>query len=182
MLSIEKQSRLEADQTKNIEAIKKCLDILISKHDLKGVSDLVASLCHKRGLLKESIQQMFAFLHETASKLSDKDLMRDLLEIVSKNSDGKIFCEVERARVIKDLSKIYEDDGELTHAAKIMLALQVETYGSMDRVEKIGLFLEQVRLAILISDLEQAQIVAKKVNTKILEDLNYKVYASFLES
>ena len=36
------------------------------------------------------------------------------------------------------LSKIQEGDGDITKAADTLLELQVETFGSMDRVEKVA--------------------------------------------
>ena len=41
---------------------------------------------------------------------------------------------------------IHEKDGNVTEAAKIMQELQVETYGSMERKEKVEIILEQMRL------------------------------------
>ncbi len=39
---------------------------------------------------------------------------------------------------------MFEKDGELEKAAATMHELQVETYGSMDKQEKVELILEQV--------------------------------------
>ena len=46
--------------------------------------------------------------------------------------------EVERARLTHTLAQIKESDGEITEAANILQELQVETYGSMERREKVG--------------------------------------------
>jgi hypothetical protein len=45
--------------------------------------------------------------------------------------------EVERARLTHTLAQIKESDGEITEAANILQELQVETYGSMERREKV---------------------------------------------
>ena len=64
------------------------------------------------------------------------------------------------------LAKIHEKDGKVEEAAKIMQELQVihnidvtcanfaqvETYGSMERQEKVELILEQMRLCLLTQD------------------------------
>ena len=50
---------------------------------------------------------------------------------------GKIYVENERARLTHRLAKIHEEDGKLQEAATIMQELQVETYGSMERKEKV---------------------------------------------
>lgn len=60
-------------------------------------------------------------------------------------TSGKIYVEVERARLTHRLSKTQENDGQVLLAAKTMQELQLETYGSMDRKEKVELILEQVK-------------------------------------
>jgi 26S proteasome regulatory subunit N5 len=50
---------------------------------------------------------------------------------------GKIYVENERARLTHRLAKIREEEGDLQDAAKILQELQVETYGSMERKEKV---------------------------------------------
>lgn len=65
-----------------------------------------------------------------------------------------------------------EEDNDTTGAAAIMLELQVETYGSMARLEKAALILEQMRLCLAKQDFVRTQIIAKKINIKFFEDVN----------
>lgn len=63
-----------------------------------------------------------------------------------------------------------------------MQDLQVETFGSMERREKIDFILEQMRLLRLLKDWEKLAIVSKKINAKWLaedanEDLKLRFYA-----
>ena len=74
--------------------------------------------------------------------------------------------EVERARLTHRLSKIYEADGKVSEAAKVMQELQVETYGSMERKEKVELILEQMRLCLATQDYIRTQIISKKISTR----------------
>jgi hypothetical protein len=50
---------------------------------------------------------------------------------------GKIYVENERARLTHRLAKMKEEEGDLQEAARILQELQVETYGSMERKEKV---------------------------------------------
>ncbi len=63
------------------------------------------------------------------------------MEVVSCNYHvyclGKIYVENERARLTHRLAKIKEEEGENQEATKLMQDLQVETYGSMERREKV---------------------------------------------
>jgi len=68
---------------------------------------------------------------------------------------------------------IHEKDGNVAEAAKIMQELQVETYGSMERKEKVEMILEQMRLCLAVQDFIRAQIISKKISTRFFEDAKY---------
>lgn len=55
--------------------------------------------------------------------------------------DKKIYLEVEYARCCLDIVKLKEDDNEINEAARILQEVQVETYGSMNRIEKLEFIL-----------------------------------------
>lgn len=55
--------------------------------------------------------------------------------------DKKIFLEVEYARCCLWLVKLKENEKDIEEAAKILQEVQVETYGSMDRREKLEFIL-----------------------------------------
>jgi len=50
----------------------------------------------------------------------------------------QIYVEVEQARLTHRYSKMKEEDGDIVAAATTMQELQVETYGSMDKREKVS--------------------------------------------
>lgn len=110
------------------------------------------------------VQTVMGFLDETPSletKLSVIETLRTVTE-------GKIFVEVERARVTKILSDIKKQQGDIKGAAETLCELQVETFGSMDRREKVEFILEQVALCIEIDDWTQAGILSRKISTRYL--------------
>lgn len=85
-------------------------------------------------------------------------------------TEGKIYVEVERARLTHKLAQIREEEGNVQQAADIIQELQVETYGSMEKREKVELILEQMRLCIAKQDYIRTQIISKKINAKFFED------------
>lgn len=94
--------------------------------------------------------------------------------------------EVERARLTHKLAKIREGEGSITEAANIIQELQVETYGSMEKREKVELILEQMRLCLAKQDYIRTQIISKKINTKFFDedatqDLKLKYYRLMME-
>ena len=101
------------------------------------------------------------------------------MECLRLNTDGKIYVENERARLTLRLSLLHEKNGtlntvypvlynwrisgELGTAASIINELHVETYGTMDRKEKVEFILEQMRLTINNKDFVRAQIISKVI-------------------
>lgn len=87
-----------------------------------------------------------------------------------------------RARVTRFLSEIREKEGNITVASDLLQELQVETFGSMERREKVDFVLEQMRLLKVQSDWDKLAIVSKRINIKWLaekdhEDLKLRYYA-----
>lgn len=110
------------------------------------------------------VQTVMGFLDETPNletKLSVIETLRTVTE-------GKIFVEVERARVTKILSDIKKQQGDLKGATDILCELQVETFGSMERREKTEFILAQVELCIEVGDWTQAGILSRKISTRYL--------------
>jgi len=88
---------------------------------------------------------------------------------------------LERARITRKLASIKEAEGDISEAANILQELQVETYGSMERREKVEYILEQMRLCMAKKDYIRTQIICKKINVKFFEndkeqDLKLKYY------
>jgi len=93
---------------------------------------------------------------------------------------------VERARLTLKLAKMKEDEGKIVEGANILQELQVETYGSMDKKEKVELILEQMRFCLAKNDYIRTQIISKKINLRFFEDestqeLKIKFYTLMIE-
>ena len=92
------------------------------------------------------------------------------------------YVEVERARLTRILARIQESKGDVEAARKTMQDTVVETLGGMDKREKTDFILEQVRLCLEVGDFVRANIVSKKIQTKIfkdpeLDDLKIRFYS-----
>lgn len=73
------------------------------------------------------------------------------------------------------LSAIKEGEGDITAASDLLQDLQVETFGSMDRREKVDFILEQMRLLKVQDDWDKLAIVAKRINSKWLGEKEHEV-------
>ena len=100
---------------------------------------------------------------DTATKVALIACLRDV-------TDGKIYAEAERAKLTRALAVIKEAEGDIAGACDAMLDVYVETFGALSKREKIDFILEQIRLCILKQDWVRVMIVAKKVQTKFLEE------------
>lgn len=135
----------------------------------------------RRSQLKQAVAKMIQECCTYVEKTPDKETKLKLIDTLRTVTEGKIYVEVERARLTKMLADIKEADGDVTGAATIMEELQIETYGSMDKREKVELILEQMRLCLAKQDFVRTQIISKKISTKFFEDplhqdLKFKYY------
>lgn len=60
-------------------------------------------------------------------------------------------------------------------ASDLLQELQVETFGSMERREKVDFVLEQMRLLKVQSDWDKLAIVSKRINIKWLAEKDHEV-------
>lgn len=68
------------------------------------------------------------------------------------------------------ISSDFHHDFFHSEAASVLQELQVETYGSMEKREKVEYLLEQIRLCLAKRDFVRMQIISKKVSVKFFED------------
>lgn len=96
------------------------------------------------------VQQGMKYIDE----VQDSDVRLQLINVLREITAGKIFLELESARLTKMLSRVKEAQGmctawlvipgDIKEAAAILHELQIETYGSMDQKEKADYLLDQV--------------------------------------
>ena len=83
--------------------------------------------------------------------------------------------EVERARLTRRLAQIQEEQGNISEAAKILQDQQVETFGSMEKREKVEFILEQMRLCLANHDYVRTQIISKKISVRFFDTESVQV-------
>lgn len=132
------------------------------------MNEQILLLSKKHGQLKQATTKMVQVAMTFLDSAPDIETKLALIETLRTVTEGKIFVEVERARVTKVLSDIKKEQGELKAAADILCELQVETFGSMERREKTEFILAQVALCIENDDWTQAGILSRKISTKYL--------------
>ncbi|KAJ3181132.1 26S proteasome non-ATPase regulatory subunit 12 [Gaertneriomyces sp. JEL0708] len=170
LLSLEKQSRVAADLSSNTKALSAIVRICCQLGLWAQLNDYVTLLSKKHGLLKQAVTDMIKQAVECIDKTPDSATKMELLNTLRTVTAGKIFVEVERARVSRILASIKESEGNIAEAFDILQELQVETFGSMEKREKTDFILEQMRLALAKSDFSRAQIISRKINTRFFKE------------
>lgn len=165
---LEKQTRQASDLASTSRILIAIVTFCKDAEDWSLLNEHVLLLSKKHGQLKQAITKMVQTVMGFLDQTPNLDTKLTVIETLRTVTEGKIFVEVERARVTRILSDIKKEQGDLKAAADILCELQVETFGSMERREKTEFILAQVALCIENDDWTQAGILSRKISTKYL--------------
>ncbi|XP_044721384.1 PCI domain-containing protein [Hirsutella rhossiliensis] len=168
LTALEKQTRQASDLASTSRVLVAIVTLCKNAGDWSLMNDQTLVLSKKHSQLKQAITKMVQTVVGFLDATPDLKAKLSVIETLRTVTEGKIFVEVERARVTKILSDIKKTQGDLNAATEILCELQVETFGSMDRREKTEFILAQVALCIESGDWTQAGILARKISTKYL--------------
>ncbi|KAI9739909.1 MAG: hypothetical protein M1818_004965 [Claussenomyces sp. TS43310] len=166
LTALEKQTRQASDLASTSRILVSIVTICKDAGDWSLLNEQVLLLSKKHGQLKQAITTMVQTVMGFLDGTPNLDTKLTVIETLRTVTEGKIFVEVERARVTRILSDIKKEQGDLKAAADILCELQVETFGSMDRREKTEFILAQVSLCIENDDWTQAGILSRKISIK----------------
>jgi 26S proteasome regulatory subunit N5 len=169
LLALEKKTRLAADADSTTVVASALLKLLRERSDWAAINQHITLLCTRRAqltkVLMTVVKTAFGWLAETP----DDETKRKLIDTIRTVSAGKIVVELEHARTTRILSQMHEREGKLNEAGDLLQEVQVETIGSMEMREKADFLLEQLRLCLVRQDRVRAEMVARKVNIKVLQ-------------
>lgn len=119
LLILEKKTRQASDLASSKEVLAKIVDLLASQSKWDDLNEQLTLLSKKHGQLKLSIQYMIQKIMEYLknSKTLDLDTRIKVIETIRVVTENKIFVEVERARVTRDLVEIKRKEGKIDEAA-----------------------------------------------------------------
>nr|XP_045584435.1 26S proteasome non-ATPase regulatory subunit 12-like [Procambarus clarkii]XP_045584436.1 26S proteasome non-ATPase regulatory subunit 12-like [Procambarus clarkii]XP_045584437.1 26S proteasome non-ATPase regulatory subunit 12-like [Procambarus clarkii] len=186
LMVLEKQTRTGADAHSTSRVLVAVVEICYEAGEWNLLNETVVTLTKKRSQIKMAVTKMVQKCCEYVDKTPDKESKLKLMDTLRTVTAGKIYVEVERARLTHKLAMMKETEGDITEAATILQELQVETFGSMERKEKVEMILEQMRLCLLKKDFVRTQIISKKISTKFfdteeVDDLKLKFYNLMIE-
>jgi len=166
LLNLEKTARLAEDITASKLSCSTILTVCYEAKDWKLLEENVVLLAKRRGQLKQVIQAFVRQAMGYVEQTPDKETKVSLIKTLQSVTEGKIFVEIERARLTRKLAAIREAEGNISEAAEILQEVAVETFGAMAKTEKIAFILEQVRLCLAKDDFIRAQILARKISPR----------------
>jgi len=186
LLGLEKQTRTGADAVSTGRILVAVVKICFDNKKWAELNENIVLLTKKRGQLKQAVTKMVQESCTYVEQTPDMETKLKLIDTLRQVTAGKIYVEIERARLTRTLAKIREDEGDINTAASVLQELQVETYGSMEKREKVEFILEQMRLCLAKKDYIRTQIISKKINNKYFEekdtdDLRLKFYELMIE-
>ena len=167
----ERISRQKNSVETSLVIAKKLMQIALLYNNPEITLYISKAIVTKRGQLNKVTSYVINECMSQFPKITQVPLLIKFIEGVKNLCEKKIFLEVEHARCTLQLVKLTENsDNDLNAAIKIIENVQVETYGSMTKKEKIEFILHQMRLLYLLRDRTKLYIVAKKINPKFLEE------------
>lgn len=186
LLSLEKQTRTAADVHSTGRILVTIVKLCFQEKNYQLLNSHILLLTKRRGQLKQAVTKMVQEAYKCVEETSDIDTKVTLIDTLRTVTAGKIYVEIERARLTRILAKIKEDRNEISEAAEILQELQVETFGSMEKKEKVDFILEQMRLCLAKKDYIRTQIISRKIAIKVFEEeafqeLKLKFYKLMIE-
>lgn len=186
LLVLEKQTRAAGDAISSSKVLVCVVSLCYNVKDWTLLNEHITSLCKKRGHFKLAVTKMVQKCCEMVPEIEDKERKMELIEVLRTVTEGKIYVENERARVTRTLADIYEKEDNLEKAAKVLQELQVETFGTMEKKEKVEFILEQMRLCFETKDYIRTSIISKKISTKYFdtedtEELKLRYYRQMID-
>ncbi|XP_052195784.1 26S proteasome non-ATPase regulatory subunit 12 homolog A-like [Diospyros lotus] len=169
LLNVEKQMRLAGDVAGTKKAVTEILQLCFEARAWKTLNDQIVLISKRRGQLKQAVTSMVQQAMQYINETPDLETKIELIKTLNSVSAGKIYVEIERARLIKKLAKIKEEQGQIAEAADLMQEIAVETFGAMAKTEKIAFILDQVRLCLDRQDYVRAQILSRKISPRVFD-------------
>lgn len=189
LLALEKACRLNAEIETTVGACEAIIDVCFESGDFKQLNDHILIISKRRSQMKQAVikvvQMCMTYLDRDPSPLSHENTV-ELIETLRAVSAGKMFLELERARLTRRLAGIREAEGKIDEASDVLQEIAPETHGTMDRKEKVEFILEQMRLCLTRKDYIRAGVIANKISERSisgegLEELKIRYHQQMIQ-
>uniref|UniRef100_A0A2K6F4L0 PCI domain-containing protein n=1 Tax=Propithecus coquereli TaxID=379532 RepID=A0A2K6F4L0_PROCO len=138
LLSLGKQTRTASDMVSTSRILVAVVKMSYEAKEWDLLNENIMLLSKRRSQLKQAVAKM----------------VQQCCTYVEEITDLPIYVEIERARLTKTLATIKEQNGDIKEAGFILQELQVETYESMEKKERVEFILERMRLCLALDQHE----------------------------
>ena len=137
---------------------------------LEDLNESVLMFAMKKHLQSEhAIGEMIRECCKFSDLLTDRLQRVKLLETMKTVTNGKLYSEIERAKICKDLAVIKQEDGEVIKAISILEDLRIDTLTTLEKKDHIEIILQLMELLVESKEFIKCLIVAKKINKNNLD-------------
>ncbi|OQV16513.1 26S proteasome non-ATPase regulatory subunit 12 [Hypsibius exemplaris] len=170
LIVLEKQARQSGDTFSSVKVLCAIVNLCAQAKNYDMLTEMMVVMSKRRSQYKQAVTAMVQEVVKIVDTIADRPTQLKVIEAIRTVTEGKIYVEVERARITYKLALMLEAEGKAKEGAEILQDLQIETYGSMERREKMEMLLEQMRLCLAKQDYVRTQIISRKVSLKFFEE------------
>ncbi|OHT17488.1 PCI domain containing protein [Tritrichomonas foetus] len=176
---LERRTRIAKDDKANSLVCCTIVNLCVNQERWNDLGTNVAILAKRRGYSRRSVTDIVQISMEAIETIKDENIRIELIKILREVTEGKIFVEVERARLTKKLVEYLESKGDLNEAMNLLQDLRLEILTTMEEKERVGLMLHQFKLCLDCQDQLRASLCAEKIHDQRLKDNDLRL--QFLE-
>ena len=167
---LERKTRIAKDDKANCLVCQTIVNLCITQERWADLGTNISILAKRRGYCRTSVTKIVQISMEALEEMKDESMKIELVKALREVTEGKIFVEVERARLTKLLVEHLEKEGDLNEAMNLLQDLRLEILTTMDQKERIGLMLHQFKLCLDCKDQLRASLCAEKIHDQRLKE------------
>lgn len=178
LVAIEKYARNNEKAPLLKSTVEGLLTIAWNSRDTARVIDTFHFILTRRAQQKAAITAAVHMCMGYINTLKDeKDFKgyEELTKSVCQETEGKVFVDLERARIVKDYALFLESSNHLTEATELMQTMHIETFTSLDKKERIDFLIIQLRILLKCKDYVRSLIIANKVNLTTIQGEGFEL-------
>jgi 26S proteasome regulatory subunit N5 len=171
LFQLEKKYRTVGDAISIGRILVAIVEIHFEASRFSELNEIIVTFALKKHLQSEqAIGTMIRRCCEFVDATENDSIKMKLLETLKYVTDGKLYAEMERAKICKEYATMKKNnDSDVEGAIKILEDLKLDTLTSLERKERIEIILQLMELLIESKEFVKCLIVAKKINKQILD-------------
>ena len=169
LFRLEKTYRLLNDAISTGKILVCIVQLFYENRNYSELNENIIILCKKHLQSKLAVVELVKECCKYVEEIQEKEVKVNLLQTLRVVTEGKLYAEIERAQLSKDLARIRKEDGELQEAINILEDLKVDTLSTVTKMERTEIILLIMELLVETKDHTKCLIMAKKISLKFFE-------------